>query len=164
MDIRPPSPPTEAALRWTVHNLVRRSAIYCEVIVVPIDRLLDLKIMSEELLTVAEYSDIEPDGSLVFLGELSNGYEWQVRCKIPSTMSNVSKPVMLAHAKLDLQDLKSTAQQLVDAAWSANKDEARNTFTRDLHKNAIFEVVMETLFGQTFFDEHYNPREEELKG
>jgi len=72
------------------------------------------------------------------------------------------KPVMLANSKLDLEDLKTTAQQMVDQAWNEDKNEASKAFTRDLYKQAIFEVTMEALFGDNFFEDHYNPRQEEL--
>jgi hypothetical protein len=61
-------------------------------------------------------------------------------------------------------DLKRAAENLVDDAWDDNPQLAQNAVLHksDNYKQRIFETVMETLYGPSFFDGFYNPRVDEV--
>lgn len=70
-------PPTEESTRNGARDYVRRSAVYCMVMdITPPD--YEFAVLCDELGRAAEHHEID-DNTHVFLGELANGYQWQVR-------------------------------------------------------------------------------------
>jgi hypothetical protein len=73
-----------------------------------------------------------------------------------------TKPQLLPNP--DLQEIIRATERLVDDAWSDDLNIAQGAVLHrtDNYREAIFEAVMEALYGPSFFDGFYNPRVDEV--
>jgi hypothetical protein len=86
----PVPPPTPEAIHNAVMGLLRHSAFRCEAVLIP-ERLgsvgtlaqTSLDVIAEKLHGLAEHVEVEGT-TTIFLGELPNGYPWQVRVRCSS--------------------------------------------------------------------------------
>jgi hypothetical protein len=71
----------------------------------------------------------------------------------------VAKPQTLENP--DFAAVKAAAQELVDDAWSMDRQAARRVFEKGHHKERVFEAVMEAVFGKDFWN-LYSERGDDL--
>jgi hypothetical protein len=81
-----PRPLPPETIRLYARQLVRRSAVYCEVIILPGGHDIS-DVLCDELQITAEYTETEPSGTRIFLGELPNGAPWQIKVAMRPTTS-----------------------------------------------------------------------------